>query len=245
MKPDSRKIVISLMAATLLAPPLALAAKGGKGGGKGGEDVTTGCLTYSDRAGDEIQSDGFIPPEYCHGTDGQVTVPTLLRHDLKKFNGNGRTIIVDPYCHDGGEFCFASPAEARILQSRGEGYFSGLYAGNDVKFPLMGDGEVTRVSLDFDLGGQLHVYFGNGSFVNDSTQTCGLDPNSVANPAWVRCEAHDGTVCTEWTVSSDDLRVPLPATPDNARACLVKYKGGTQVLDGDVEADFEFYLIAQ
>jgi hypothetical protein len=256
MQRKGKHIVILLAAATLLAPSLAPAAKGGKGKG-GGEETTTGCLTYSDRSlVDEIQSDGFDPAVYCHGTDGQVTVPTLLRHDLKKFNDNGRVIIVVPRCWGGetvavGTPCFGSDtAEARILQSRGEGNPDGTYAGNDLKFQEMREGDVTRVSLDFDLGRQVHVYFGNGSFINDSTQTCGPYAQTSARPAWVRCEAEegnptDGYRCTEWTVSSDDLRDAPPEPPDNARACLVKYKGGTQILDGNVEADFEFYLIAQ
>jgi hypothetical protein len=213
----------------------------------GGNDYTTGCLEYSDRdLIDEIQSDDFVPKLYCHGTDGQISVPRLLRHDLKKFNGNGRTIIVDPYCHDTGAICFRNPAEARILQSRGEGDSAGNWAGNDLSFPAMGYLEVSRVSLDFDLGKQRHIYFGNGSFVDDATQACGPVTETEARAAWIRCEAVDGDTCTEWTVSSDDLRDPTAdGYPDNARACLVHWKGNAPIIDGNVEADFEIHLFEQ
>jgi hypothetical protein len=234
-----KHIVIFLAAAILLAPSLSLAAKGGKGkgGGNSSEDVGTGCLFYSDAPGDGITSD--LGAVYCHGTDGQVTVPKRLRHDLKKFNENSRTIVVDPVCWGGesvasGAYCFGSPANAIIVQSHGGGDADGIQLVSELNFPAMALNQVKRVALDFDLGKQLHIYFGNATFDTGPTATCS---GTQAAPAWVTCDVHDGTSCTAWTISSFG-----PAPEDDALACLIRYKGGTQVEDSAVQADFTIVL---
>ena len=35
---------------------------------------------------------------YCNGTDGQISIPSLLRMDTKKFNGNDRAYLIDATC---------------------------------------------------------------------------------------------------------------------------------------------------
>ena len=84
IQPCKKHIAIFLLASIFLAPQLCEAAKGGQGqgGGKGGagEDGTA-CYTFD--INEEISHDGN--PEYCHGVDGQATVPSRFRIDLKKF----------------------------------------------------------------------------------------------------------------------------------------------------------------
>jgi hypothetical protein len=233
--------IISLM--VLVAPTLVEAAKGGGGKGKGGLDAgETACSTFNDDSSTfEIVSDNYTT--YCHGTDGQISIPSRYRHDLKKFNSNDRKILVDPICHgndpDNPYLCLTEPANGYIWQSIRGGDANGEYTGFEFNFQEMLGGEVATMSLGIQIGKQQHIYFGEQGFGSNGVD---ITFGTNSSPVWVKCVSQTNAPCTAWIISTADLR-PGPDPSPAARACMFDYKGGTTLVDSDVEADFEIFVV--
>jgi len=252
-----------LLLALLLVPALVEAAKGGGGKGKGGfGEGATGCSLFRDDSVgtdvDEIQSDHIIPSDrtdsvYCHGTDGQVSLATRYRHDLKKFNSNDREVSVNPRCWGGeslkpggalGDFCLGSSADGYIWQSyefliSARGPWTGLSA--------MTEGQRAEMSLGIQIGKQGHVVFGGQGLTSEPSECNACPPGDASDKVWVKCigggiTGSAATPCTRWTITTDYLGVGEGAP---SRACMIHYKGGTQCIDSDVEADFEIEVWAE
>lgn len=232
------------MLVLMLAPALAQAEKGGKGKGKGGfEEGATGCTLFLNATNHEIYSDDTIPTPtnstvYCHGTDGQVSVPSRYRHDLKKFNTTvpRREVRVHPKCGDVS--CPGAPYNGYIWQS-----YEFIVESRDpwAQLPAMTKNQVAEMSLGIQIGKQLHIYFGGQGITGETSacKACGGPSDKV----WVKCieQKDESSPCTGWTITTDNLST---ATGPSSRACMIDYKGGTNCISGVVEADFSIGVVA-
>jgi hypothetical protein len=212
------------------------------GGGKGGfGELGNACLNLPemDPSADSgtIANDGVSV--YCHGEDGQISVPKRFRIDTKKFNGNDSSYWVNADC---GHVWCGGDQELKIFQSQlwynqdGTLYnpdnVPGDFNGKELNFQEMGVGDVERASMSVAaVDKDYRLVFGKNS---GGSVRCQSDTNT--GPIWVRCETdsnQDG-LCDRWTVSTQDLSGS--ASSDDARACL---KERDVEVAWDVVADFE------
>jgi hypothetical protein len=108
MKSLTRNWFLGVAGCLILAAGIALAEKGGKGGGKpGGNDggdkpvALHGCITFADRVGDSVWSDGV--GAYCDSIDSSIGLLEFFRFNVELAkDGTGRTLslsiadVVDP-----------------------------------------------------------------------------------------------------------------------------------------------------
>jgi hypothetical protein len=172
----------------------------GGGGGKGGfGELGNACLHLPEIGPDAyegtIANDGVSV--YCHGEDGQISVPKRFRIDTKKFNESQLW-----YNQDGTLY---NPDEV-----------PGDFNGKELNFQEMGVGDVERASMSVAaVDNDYRLIFGKNS---GGSFRCETDANT--GPVWVKCEAdsNEDGFCDRWTVSTSDLSdQPFP---DDARGCL-------------------------
>jgi hypothetical protein len=207
---------------------------GGNGGsGKGGfGDLGDGCLTFQGdlAARGRIYSDGL--GKYCNGTDGQISVPVLLRFDTKKFNRQKRFFTIHGDCSDVNstqDLC-VSGANGLLLQMSDEANPDGTSKLTTLNWTRMATGAVTRVEMGIKIDNDHFLYFDDGQ-----SGLCNHQ-DSQTGPVWVRCngDANDDDLCDQWTVSTGDLN---PGGSLETHAC---FKAGAygEFLDPNVIADF-------
>ena len=208
-------------------------------------ELGNGCVTFSNSSSGPgtIYEDDIGGP-YCNGTAGQISVPSSLRLDTKKFNKPGREFLAQLDC--GGiviepDACSGAEVEAILFQSMLEyvKVFEDVwipYADlRQLNFPEMSENEVTRVSMYIKLGGKTGLLvFGEAPQV-----AFACDEVLDGEPIWVRCDHYNETIgieiCDRWTVSTNSLDDSgLPP----ANACLNSGSGKSTLVARDVIADF-------
>lgn len=210
---------------------------GGGGADAGGfGPLGTGCTVFENPATlGTFHDDGG--GAYCHGTDGQVSVPKRFRLDTKKFNGNDRKYYLTADACDADSPVCDGTVEVGLLQSQlrhrwldGELVATGE---EELDFQNMATGEIARVSVDLALGKSTRVLFGN-----DSGARMRCRAPSQAAPVWVEClgDSNLDGFCDLWVMTTHNLEGS--AEPD-AQACLKEWVKQSEVLlDGEITADF-------
>jgi hypothetical protein len=230
-----RQVVAFLFSISLiLALGSATLAQGQGNNNKGGfGDEGAGCASFRDSFDDSVRSDGG--GVYCNGTDGQVSVPKRFRIDLKKFNSNKRTIIVEPYCAgaDGTlSLCLKSFQGEIVLQSLKE-YVGGQEQDGDLDFQSIGLDETRHAGLTIAFQFNRKNSFAL-SYGNDTSSDFSRCPTfSASEPVSVTCTAvnPDSGNCAAWFV-------------EGGKACLKDALSG-DILDDDVTARFGIELFVQ
>lgn len=214
----------------------------GGGGGQGGfGELGNACLNLPEMGpsadNGTIANDGVSV--YCHGQDGQISVPKRFRIDTKKFNGNDSSYWVDADC--GHTWC-GGDQELKIFQSQlwynhdGTLYnpdnVPGDFNGIELNFQEMVAGDIERASMSVAaVDKDYRLVFGKNS---GGSFRCQSDANT--GPIWVKCEldSNQDELCDRWTISTSDLSGS--SSSDDARACLKERD--VEVAWG-VVADFE------
>lgn len=218
------------------APECSSGGGGGDGGGSGGfGELGNGCVAFE--AGGLLGTLGTFHDDdrgaYCNGTDGQVSVPSRLRLDTKKFNSAARKYLLEAICEANSSVCDRT-VEVRVLQSQllhrwidGQLVATGQ---EELDFQAMKIGDIERVSVDLAIGKNTKVLFGN-----DTGDRMRCPSPSEAAPLWVQCleDRNDDGFCDLWTMTTTNLDVG--SAESDARACLTE---SSVMVDGEITADF-------